>query len=108
VEEVRASGGFVHSPLWLGIMASALRREIHVPAWGETSSLGAAAWALIGAGELNSLEEFGPLSPLEKSCQPTEADAAVYDQLYAIYTQVYQASLEAFNAIAQFQEDLNP
>ena len=59
IGEVRASGGFVHSPLWLQITASALQRELRLPSSGETSSWGAAAWALIGAGALGSLEEAG-------------------------------------------------
>jgi gluconokinase len=100
IEAVRASGGFVRSDLWLNIMSSALNREIQIPATGETSSLGAAAWALLGAGELSNLEEMAKLAPVESVCAPVTALAQQYDRLYPLYTRLYTASLEAFDELA--------
>ncbi|MDP2778731.1 MAG: gluconokinase, partial [Anaerolineales bacterium] len=48
VSEIRASGGFTHSDLWPQIIASVLNHDLAIPANGETSSLGAAFWALLG------------------------------------------------------------
>jgi gluconokinase len=105
LSEVRASGGFVQSPLWLQITASALKRELRLPASGETSCWGAAAWALIGAGALGSLEEAGALVALEGSVQPDAGQAEVYERLYPIYARLYANLLPSFEEIAGFQED---
>src|SRR5208283_3196100 len=36
IRQIRASGGFTHSPFWLQMTADVLNRELAVPAWGET------------------------------------------------------------------------
>nr|HMN61597.1 gluconokinase [Anaerolinea sp.] len=69
--DVRASGGFVHAPLWLEITASALNRRLRLPAFGETSCWGAAAWAAIGSGALESLEAAGALVQIDGEMAPT-------------------------------------
>ncbi len=107
IREVRASGGFVHAPLWLQITASVMRRELRLPVSGETSCWGAAAWALIGAGALASLEEAGALAAVEGSALPDAEQAAVYERLYPLYTRLYANLLPSFEEIAAFQEE-NP
>jgi gluconokinase len=106
IRQVRASGGFTHSSLWLQIVASVLDRELVVPAWGETSSLGASIWAMLGTGALSTLEESGKLITLDRDYHPVPEEARLYERLYAIYTQVYQDLGPAFNQIAAFQKGL--
>ncbi len=101
--EVRASGGFTRSPLWLEITASALQRELHLPAWTETSAWGAAAWALIGAGALPDMETAAGLVPLEGTMRPDAAQAATYARLYPLYTRLYENLLSSFDEIAEYQ-----
>lgn len=104
IDQVRASGGFAHSDLWLQIMASVLGRPLTLPAWEETSSLGAALWAMLGVGTLARLEDMAGLVKLVKIYRPDLTEAAKYDELYSIYTQIYQAACPAFEKIAQFQD----
>ena len=104
MSEVRASGGFTRSPLWLGITAAALMRELRLPAWGETSAWGAAAWAMIGVGALGSLEEAGRLVPVEGSMLPDAELAEIYTRLYPIFTRLYERLLPSFEEIAGFRE----
>ncbi|HSO26957.1 MAG TPA: gluconokinase, partial [Anaerolineales bacterium] len=52
IREVRASGGFTQSPFWVQVIADVLQQDLALPAFGETSSLGAGVWALAAAGEL--------------------------------------------------------
>ncbi len=106
IRQVRVSGGFTHSNLWVQIVASVLNRELVVPAWGETSSLGASFWAMLGTGELGSLEESGKLITLGRDYHPNPEEAGLYDRLYAIYNQVYSDLGEAFNQISAFQNDI--
>jgi gluconokinase len=104
--QVRVSGGFTHSRLWLQIVASVLNRELVVPAWGETSSLGASFWAMLGTGALSSLEESGKLVALSQKYSPDPEVTGLYEQLYAIYNQLYIDLGEAFNQISAFQKTL--
>jgi gluconokinase len=98
--EIRASGGFTHSPLWLQITASVLEQELTLPATGETSSLGAALWALLGAGAIASLEEIGTLVPMAESYQPATEQIRVYRRIYPIYRELYRAVSPHFGTLA--------
>jgi gluconokinase len=102
--EIRASGGFIHSPLWLGIMASALNRQLFLPEWGETSSWGAAAWAMIGMGAVADLESAGRLVKVNGQATPDPEQAPVYDRLYALYARLYEDLLPSFEEVARFQQ----
>ncbi|HEX9028060.1 MAG TPA: gluconokinase, partial [Anaerolineales bacterium] len=84
LREIRASGGFTYSDLWLQIISSALDRTLSLPAWGETSSLGAIFWAMYGAGALASIEQGSDFVSLERQYMPLPKDAAVYDRLYPL------------------------
>jgi gluconokinase len=103
LREIRASGGFTQSPLWLQMMSSVLNRELSVPVWGETSSLGAAFWALYALGVIERFEEIGDLMPLVDSCQPLSEEVDMYDQLYPIYTDLYAELEGSFDRIAGLQ-----
>ncbi len=106
IREIRASGGFTHSELWTQIIASTLNRDLLVPAWGETSSLGAAFWAMQSAGALSSFENAQNFISVERRYTPVSKDAAIYDRLYRIYVDLYQNSSPGFDQIAEFQQEL--
>jgi gluconokinase len=108
IREVRASGGFSHSTLWSQIIASAIGRKLLVPAWGETSSLGAAFWAMQGAGALALFEKAGELVSIGDQYSPRPDEVAVYDRLYQIYTGLYASSINAFDQIAEIQQEIGP
>ncbi len=105
IREIRASGGFTHSELWPQIMASVLNHELLVPSWGETSSLGAAFWAMRGVGALASFESAQDLVSIYRRYIPLPEDAALYDKLYEIYAGLYDSSKTAFDQIAGFQQE---
>lgn len=102
--EIRASGGFIHSPLWLGIMASVLNRQLSLPEWGETSSWGAAAWAMIGVGAVADLEAAGRLVKVNGQTVPVPEQVPVYERLYALYARLYDDLLPSFEDVARFQQ----
>jgi gluconokinase len=108
IREVRASGGFSHSGLWPQIIASAIGRNLLVPTWGETSSLGAAFWAMQGAGALPLFEKAGELVSIGSRYSPQPEEAAVYDRLYRIYTGLYASAINAFDQIAEIQQEIGP
>jgi gluconokinase len=106
IREIRASGGFTHSNLWPQIIASTFNRDLMVPAWGETSSLGAALWAMRGVGALTSLEEAEKLIPIGSRYAPLPHDAAIYDQLFHLYLDLYPTLEKAFDRVAEIQREI--
>lgn len=103
VREILASGGFTKSPLWLQVMADALDRELRIPAWGETSALGAAFWPLLSARGEEALEKSGGWVNLENSCWPNPENAQIYNRLYPLFERLYRSLEKNFDDIAELQ-----
>jgi gluconokinase len=91
MRQIRASGGFTRSPFWLQTTADVLNRELAVPAWGETSSLGAALWAIHGADTLSSLDEIEKMIRIGDVFRPEPRSAEAYERLYGNYKDLYRA-----------------
>ena len=91
IEEVRVSGGFTNSKFWLQTVASALNHELITTAWGETSCLGAAMWAMYGSGAISSIEEMGQLVQIQ-TIIPSDPQAELcYQKQYRQYLDLYDA-----------------
>ena len=106
VRQVLASGGFTKSPLWLQVMADALDRELLIPAWGETSALGAAFWALLRARGGERLEEAGNFVKLGDSCRPNPESVGIYNRIYPLFEELYQSLEKSFDKVAELQAQL--
>jgi gluconokinase len=106
VEQVIASGGFTKSDLWVQVITDALNRKLVAPVWGETSSLGAAFWAMLAAGKVDSIEAFRDYVRLGKAYRPNRKDAAVYDRVYPIYARIYRALEGSFDEVARLQREI--
>jgi gluconokinase len=100
VSEIRASGGFTHSDLWPQIIASVLNHDLTIPANGETSSLGAAFWAMLGSGAVEQFEDLHPLVTITKTYNPEPKEADLYDSLYRIYMELYFQLGKSFDQIS--------
>ena len=87
--EIRASGGFTHSDLWLQIIANTLDKPLSIPGCAETSGLGTGIWALIGDRVINTIEDAKFLNPVTKKIQPDGEVKIIYDQMYTQYQQLY-------------------
>ncbi len=88
------------SALWPQIIASALNLELYIPSWGETSSLGAALWTLLGTGVIEDFEKIKELIPMGQSYSPVAEDAKRYHDLYLVYKELYSALGRSFDKIA--------
>lgn len=106
IRQVRASGGFTRSSLWLQIISNTLNSELVVPKWGETSSLGAAFWAMLGTGAISTFDGIGQLVALDRTFRPEVEAAAIYDRVFGIYKSLYTAISPSFEPIARLQKDL--
>ncbi len=106
LREIRASGGFTKSPLWLQVMADALDRELMIPTWGETSALGAALWALLSARGEEALEKAGDFVELGDSCRPDPESAEIYNRIYPLFERLYRSLEKSFDEVAELQTKL--
>ncbi len=101
IKEALASGGFTRSSLWLQIVADVLGINLKVPKFGETSSVGAAFWAMLGAGIVRSIEEFSSMVNMGERFSPMEENRGRYERTYAIYKQLYQAIEPSFQELSR-------
>ena len=108
IREIRASGGFTHSSLWPQVIASTLDRNLLVPGWGETSSLGAAFWAMLGVGAIKTFDEVEKLVPIATQYAPISGDTLVYEKLYRLYTRLYIDLAQSFDQFAEIQSEFGP
>ena len=90
IDEIRASGGYVHSPLWLQITADILERKVVVPEFTESSAIGAAFWALIGLGVVSGIEDLAKYTKVSAIYQPNHQNVETYHRTYEIYQELYQ------------------
>ncbi|WP_368659856.1 FGGY-family carbohydrate kinase [Leminorella grimontii] len=105
VEEIRVSGSFTHSPVWLQILADVIGREIHVPDVDEGAAYGAAIMGLYALGELSSIDKASDLIGIRKTYTPNGSHKHAYDRLYGIYLKTYWNLQEQFKDIADFQRE---
>lgn len=89
LNEIRASGGFTKSELWLQITSDVFNKEILLVTSGETSALGAAFWAFLGIGEVNRLEDLCSLVKVTKRIKPDPDRNELYERVYIKYCQLY-------------------
>ncbi|RBY90750.1 gluconokinase [Blastococcus sp. TF02A-26] len=81
VREVRATGGAVASPLWVGTLAAALDLPVRVADSPEGTALGACLLGWHALGALPDLDAATALVDVSDPVEPDPADAALYARL---------------------------
>ena len=95
VPEVVFTGGAAKGRLWPQIVADVLGRPVKVPAVVESTALGAAMYAGVGAGVYHDLDEVVErVVRFDRTVEPTSANRAVYDDAYARWSAVYRDVLQ--------------
>jgi FGGY-family pentulose kinase len=91
VERVFIGGGGARSALWLQIHADILKKPVHLTRESESCALGSAMTAAIAAGAYRDFDEAGrAMVAIEKTVEPNAACAAVYDDLFGRYVELYR------------------
>jgi len=94
-DEAVFTGGAAKGRLWPQIMADVLGVPVHIPVVTESSALGAAICAGVGAGSYADLTEPRPgLRRRAATFEPGRAAAAAYDQRYAAWRELYRRMLD--------------
>jgi xylulokinase len=102
LRELRVVGGGARSRLWNQIKADLTGLPVSVPHCIETTALGAALLALVGSGAYPSLAQACQgVVEVDIMLEPRLQAQAVYEPLYQLYRQLYDALLPAFDAAAR-------
>jgi len=96
ITEVRASGGFVQSRVWLQITADVLNRTLYIPSDKETSGVAAAFWVLLAHGFFQSIEELVTLVPIIEKILPDQTHQSIYARQYGVYKKLYESLKSIF------------
>lgn len=92
--EIVFTGGASRGTLWPQILADVLNCRVKVPLVKESTSLGAALYAGLGAGLYQDLRSVvRDIVSFEKTYEPDQAAHRVYQDLYEQWSRVYQRSL---------------
>jgi autoinducer 2 (AI-2) kinase len=99
VDRLILTGGAAKGRLWPQIVADALAVPVEIPAVKESTSLGAAICAGVGAGIYDDAAETGArLMRVERTYEPDAAAAERYAALYEQWLELYRRSLELSEA----------
>jgi autoinducer 2 (AI-2) kinase len=94
VDEVVFTGGASKSPLWGRILADVLGVPVRVPVVKESTALGAAMYAGVGAGLYDDVRAVaGHIVRFERTIEPDTAAHQAYRDLYEQWRAVYDHSL---------------
>ncbi|WP_270886062.1 FGGY-family carbohydrate kinase [Pedococcus sp. 5OH_020] len=100
IERVVAVGGGAQSPLWPQIVSDITGREQVIPSETIGASLGAAFLAAQAVSDV-AIEDWNPPRTV---CRPNVRHAALYDELYDLYRQLYQNTAPVVHALAAHQQ----
>ena len=103
--EIRVSGSFTRSELWLQMLADIFERDVHVPNINEGAAFGAAVLGFISAGILSDIADTANFVTVSRSFSPAAKAAERYRRLYAIYEQVYWGLQQSFSEISAYQTE---
>ncbi|QJW45463.1 gluconokinase [bacterium BFN5] len=104
-QEIRVSGSFTRSEVWLQILADVLGREISLPNVEEGAAFGAAIFGFYTVGLLPSIDITADMVGIKKVFIPNQVNVEKYQQLYNIYEKIYWNSQETFSLIANYQRN---
>jgi xylulokinase len=97
LHELRVVGGGAKSRLWNQIKADVTGLQVNVPEITETTALGAAFLALVGAGAYATLSEASEhIVKIRECIAPDPAVESTYTEAYERYRQTYFALLPGF------------
>jgi autoinducer-2 kinase len=103
-ESITFAGGASKSDLWCQIIADVLNKPVKVPVVRESTALGAAICAGVGANIYESFDDaISKVVKIEKTFHPIEDNHRVYEDLYRKWESVYKSQLDlADNGVTDY------
>jgi gluconokinase len=90
-KELRATGGFAHSPFWRQLLADVLGTPIGFPATAQGSAVGAALLGHVALGHLGSVDEAAALVRVTEVVHPEPDAAGFYRNLLPAFARTGEA-----------------
>lgn len=106
VKDIRVSGSFTKSPLWLQIMADIFSEHITLPQNSEGAAFGAAVLGFIASGEMKDISDTASLIKPKKVYKPQAENKEVYEELFDIYSSLYEKLQLDFARITTYQNKM--
>jgi autoinducer 2 (AI-2) kinase len=94
IDDVVFTGGAAEGALWPQILADVLGLPVRIPSIKESTALGAALCAGVGAGLHASLAAAGELARFDRTVEPSVDAVERYGELYPQWRTVYARMLE--------------
>ncbi|BCV21437.1 gluconokinase [Moorella sp. Hama-1] len=104
-KEIRVTGGFTRSPLWLQILADIFGQEVSAASGIEGACLGAAVLGMKAVGEIGDLEIVHQILPQGEVFKPQAGAAKNYHRFYQTFMEVYKNLNKDINLHARWLED---
>jgi autoinducer-2 kinase len=99
VREAVLTGGAAKGTVWPQIIADTLSLPVRIPVVKESTALGAAIYAGVGAGLYDDAAvTAGRLARFERTVVPRPAAVTAYDELFHRWSELYRRSLELSEA----------
>lgn len=105
VKDIRVSGSFTKSELWLQIMADVFNESITLPTNSEGASFGAAVLGFISDGTLKDIKDTATLVTAQEVYTPKVANREIYDELFKIYESLYANMKDDLARLVTFQQE---
>jgi gluconokinase len=99
IEEIRATGGFTHSPLWVQILSDVYGHPIATLGTQASSSLGAAFLAMKGLGTISDLSEVRRFVSIQRTYEPDMERHRRYRDLHKLFQTLYRDLEEDFDIL---------
>lgn len=106
VKDIRVSGSFTKSSLWLQIMSDIFDEKITLPQNSEGAAFGAAVLGFIASGEMENIADTANLIKPQKIYIPQKENQEIYSELFDIYSSLYQKLQPDFARITTYQNKM--
>lgn len=103
IRDIRVSGSFTKSPLWLQILADVLGQPLVLPENSEGAAFGAAVLGFISTGHMHGITDTAELVRQRRLYEPDPAHRETYDRLIDIAGRLYHNLQREFADIAAYQ-----
>jgi gluconokinase len=104
IEEIRVSGSFIRSKLWLQIMADVFGKIISLPSTLEGAAYGSAILGYFSIGKIRELKEGVNNIKIIKNYYPNLENHKKYEKIYHIYERIYWNLQKEFEEIVEIQK----
>ncbi len=104
IEELILIGGGAKGRLWPRILADIWQKRILVPEYlEEATSMGAAVCAGVGIGMYGDFSVMERLNRTASVIEPDPKNAAVYEQMYDMFNESYEALVNVYGRLAEYR-----